>query len=63
MKKTYIIPAVTTTVISTASLLAASPGEFKEQLGTTGVNGDAALVKGDRGSRQDYNVWNDDWSQ
>ena len=63
MKKTYIIPAVTTTVISTASLLAASPGEFKEQLGTQGVSGSDALVKGDRGSRSDYNVWNDDWSK
>lgn len=63
MKKTYIQPTTLIVALEHQSICGVS--EFNEQLGdtTNGVNGSAALVKGDRMSRDTYNVWNDDWSQ
>ena len=61
MKKTYIIPTVITTVINTETLIAASPDGFNGSLGTTGVDGNATLVK--EQDTESYNVWDDDWSR
>ena len=61
MKKAYIIPTLLIAQISTETLIATSLGK-----NATGADDDVVLVKGDRGGRgscQDYNVWNDDWSQ
>lgn len=63
MKKKYIIPTLLLTEIHTERLIAESINEY-----TSGSDG-SVLVKGDRsadhsrGSRSDYNVWNDDWSK
>ena len=61
MKKTYITPCVITTIISTTKLMATSTEDFNETLGTTGVDGGAALIKENPVSN--YNVWDDDWSK
>ena len=60
MKKTYINPEVLMTTVETEILIATSPDGFNKSLNTTGGDGSKALVKEDR---QDYNVWNDDWSK
>ena len=66
MKKTYIFPETTVVVLSVADGVL----NYVSENGTATINpgtisggdgGDA--VKADRGYRQDYNVWNDDWSQ
>ena len=66
MKKTYITPELK--AVYTAQTLLQS-GSLTIS-GTTGsatfYDGDAtsaAMVKGDRGSRESYNVWDDDWSK
>ena len=60
MKKTYINPTLLITQIGTEKLIAETLYQYDE-------GGGDVLVKEDRGasraSRQDYNVWNDDWSQ
>ncbi len=59
MKKTYIIPETLITRVNVERMVAASPY-------TTDTVADQTYgmdVKQDRVSRQDYNVWNDDWSQ
>lgn len=60
MKKTYQIPTITTTAISTGTIIAASPAGYNNAIGSA-VNGDAALVKEQQ--RNDYDVWSDDWSK
>ena len=57
MKKTYIIPTLLITHVSTETLIAQS---FSKN--DTGADANVVLTKGDRSPRQDYNVWNDDWS-
>ena len=57
MKKTYIIPTLLITHVSTETLIAQSLTKH-----SAGADADVVLTKGDRSSRQDYNVWNDDWS-
>lgn len=59
MKKTYIAPTVTTTIISTENLIAASPDGFNSALGTSGVGGGSALIKDER---DDDGFW-DDWGE
>ena len=58
----YIIPATQTVILSQADGILQVSG-FNQDLNTTGRDGSAALVKGDRGSRESYNVWDDDWSK
>ena len=61
MKKTYIIPGTQILNIEVKSAM------LQVSVSTTAIDRDnAGLVKedrGGRGSRSDYNVWNDDWSQ
>ena len=65
MKKTYIIPATTMVVLTQADgiLNTLSGGDTLGYGGQTDGNVTNSDVKRDRGYRQDYNVWNDDWSQ
>ena len=56
MKKIYIIPELQFTRINSETIIATS--KFSVDKETT-VN--SYYVKGNEGSRQDYNVWNDDW--
>ena len=60
MKKIYMIPTTTTVAVNVVSSIL--EGSLQMINDTTS---DGGWVKGDRGSRssrQDYNVWNDDWS-
>lgn len=61
VKKTYIIPTVITMAVAQSLPIAGSDPSL-----IVNTNGGAAPnefeVKSDRGSRSDYNVWNDDWS-
>ena len=59
MKKIYRIPALTTVECVEELMIATS---FDEQVGSTGVNGSAALVK-EETPLSSYNVWDDDWSK
>ena len=67
MKKTYIIPETSVVVLSFADGILNSVsvnGTVSIDITTIeGGNGNDAAVKRDRGSRDAYNVWNDDWSQ
>jgi len=59
VKKKYIMPELTT--VYTAQTLLQS---MSMDRGTNTITeSDQILVKGDRGSRSDYNVWNEDWSK
>lgn len=60
MKKIYQAPIVSINFVRTTHMLALSFD--KNDTGSDGT----VLVKGDRagrGNREDYNVWNDDWSK
>ena len=59
MKKTYIIPETLITRVNVERMVAASPGITE----TVAVQEYGMEVKQDRGYRQDYNVWSDDWSK
>ena len=61
MKKTYIIPELNITTLAVENMVAASPDGFNSELGTTGVDGSASLVK--EQDNESYNVWDDDWSR
>jgi len=61
MKKIYMTPSLLITRVSTETLIAVSLDKNE-----TGADADVVLTKGDRGgrgSRSDYNVWNEDWSK
>ena len=64
MKKIYQIPTLEIVQLNGGAVcqsLIIGSGQS-----STGSGNGVDLVKGDRGSRssrQDYNVWNDDWSQ
>jgi len=61
MKKTYIIPALNITTLAVENMMAISgPDVYSDK---SAVQDRGMDVKGDRGSRSDYNVWNDDWSK
>ena len=60
MKKIYIIPEMQLTVIACESLIAESV-EINGSKKTSGTSG--GWAKEDASSRQDYNVWDDDWSK
>jgi len=54
-------PSLLITRVSTETLIAVSLDKNE-----TGADADVVLTKGDRGgrgSRSDYNVWNEDWSK
>ena len=59
MKKIYVIPTISTTLVETQEMLITMSTSEKE------INeNNAGLVKEDVGaSRTDYNVWSDDWSK
>ena len=63
MKKTYIIPATQIEVVQQQTIIAASPNVTLNRSSEAGVRPEDFEVKGDRGSRSDYNVWNEDWSK
>ncbi len=44
------------------SVIAASPAVNIDKT-SAGIRPEDFEVKGDRGSRESYNVWNDDWSK
>ena len=59
MKKTYMIPALTTTLVDQCLPIA-------ESNQTLSINRTEKVGAADievKSSRQDYNVWNDDWSE
>ena len=61
MKKTYIIPALNITTLAVENMMATSgPDVYSNKSADQKYEMD---VKGDRGSRSDYNVWNDDGSK
>ena len=60
MKKTYIIPEMQLTVIACEQLIAESLG-INSSTTVQGTSG--GWVKEDATSRDDYNVWDDDWSK
>lgn len=60
MKKIYIIPEMQLTQLACESLIAESV-VVDGQKTATGTSG--GWVKEDAASRQDYNVWDDDWSK
>ena len=67
MKKTYIIPEISVVALSMAdgvliNNVSVNGTATMDVTTMTGGNGGDA-VKADRGSRSDYNVWNDDWSK
>ena len=60
MKKTYITPALLTVKVNTtSSLLTTSLGIYSSSEGNKITDSNEILVKG---QQQDYNVWDDDWS-
>ena len=67
MKKIYQSPETYSVNVAVTSIIAASLEGLNIVDGGSSVGKDDAWVKGDRGasrgSRSDYNVWNDDWSQ
>ena len=67
MKKTYINPNTIITVLGSQEHLLQASANFKGDVDVTyggrSTGGMSSDVKGDRGSRDAYNVWNDDWSQ
>jgi hypothetical protein len=60
MKKIYQTPATIIVKVRPSSAMMAVSG-FNETLDTTGDDGSDALVKG--GGRNNFSVWNDDWSE
>ena len=58
MKKTYIIPELNITTLAVENMIAVSG---PQTIDTTSANQQAGMdVKADR---NDYNVWDDDWSK
>jgi len=58
MKKTYIIPELNITTLAVENMIAVSG---PQTIDTTSANQSAGMdVKADR---NDYNVWDDDWSR
>ena len=58
MKKKYIQPNLTTVVLTGGTLLnATSPLTISDTQVSSG------MVKSDRGSRSNYNIWDEDWSK
>lgn len=61
MKKTYIIPALNITTLAVENMMATSgPDVYSNKSAVEQYGMD---VKGDLGSRSDYNVWDEDWSK
>jgi len=63
MKKTYIIPALNMTTLDVENMMAISGPHRSETSAVEQYGMDVKGDRGDRGSRSDYNVWNDDWSK
>ena len=59
MKNTYITPALNVTKVNAECMIAAS-GDQTFTVSNVEVTDGYADVKG---SRNDYNVWSDDWSK
>ena len=53
------MPAITVTKIVAEKMIAESLTLSSSQT----LESNEILVKGDRGSRESYNVWDDDWSK
>ena len=60
MKKTYIIPSTDVVTLHVENMMALSTFETSanQEYGM-----DVKQDRGSRGTRDAYNVWNDDWSQ
>jgi len=63
MKKTYMNPTLLITQIGTEKLIAETLNQYEEGGNGVLVKGDRGADRSNRGSRSDYNVWNDDWSK
>ena len=63
MKKTYIIPALNITTLAVENMMAISGPDTLNKSAVQQYGMDVKGDRGDRGSRSDYNVWNDDWSK
>ena len=61
MKKTYIIPEILVAEINCETLIATSPLSVDGNQTSSAEQG--GFVKGNTASRNDYDVWNDDWSK
>ena len=61
MKKTYINPTTLMVAVQQQTIIAESV-PYDTTDGNKLESGEI-LVKGDRGSRATYNVWDDDWSK
>ena len=62
MKKTYIIPTTLMVAVQSQAIIAFSvknDGDTAGLIDKKAGSGDAMV----KGSRSDYNVWNDDWSK
>ena len=62
MKKIYQIPEITVTKFVAEQMIAVSQLGLNSDSANS-LSSDEILVKGDRGSRESYNVWDDDWSK
>lgn len=60
MKKKYIKPVLEEQFIELQTLIANSPDIT---IGDGEIEADDVEVKGQRGSSDSYNVWNEDWSK
>jgi len=60
MKKTYINPSTDVVTLNVENMMALSTNEASAN---QSYGMDVKQDCGDRGSRSDYNVWNDDWSK
>ena len=61
MKKTYISPVLYSTDVQLESHLLTDSNEGLTVGSSQSISGTTNFVK-ERGSREDYNVWNEDWS-
>ena len=60
MKKTYINPSTDVVTLNVENMMALSTNEASAN---PSYGMDVKEDRGSRGSRSDYNVWNDDWSK
>lgn len=57
MKKTYIIPELNITTLAVENMIAVSGPDTTEKQASQQAGMDV------KSTRQDYNVWDDDWSR
>ena len=63
MKKKYVQPQLTSCILNMAPAAMICVSLYDTAATVDGSGNLNNEVKSGRGSRQDYNVWNDDWSK